>query len=257
MVSYWARFSTYHTSSIARSWNPTSIDVKVVRDSVLEVVDRDGLCVLERSPRRHQEVCLTYRKQLVFDAFWFTENSCMQRIEGECQGELPAFGFYFVTDAGALVSTFILGHVERKRRIGFRQVRDRDCSKVGQDCIEHLPVEAISRSSVRQHRESEIRIRQNPQTSALTDGAAVVRVDNLAVPMIHGETEGPLRSEQVGVRYGNTRLHHLANGLGRDNPSPVWRLAPVKEDVRHREHFPRCRVDVASRAESARQGNHW
>ena len=83
--------------------------MKVLRDSVLEVVDRDGLCVLERIVRRHQEVRLAYRKQLVFDAFWFTEKLCLQRIEDECQGELPAFGFYFVTGAGPLVSTFIPG----------------------------------------------------------------------------------------------------------------------------------------------------
>jgi hypothetical protein len=133
----------------------------------------------------------------------------MQRIQDKCQEELPAFGFYFVTGTEPLVSTFILGHVERKRRIGVRHVWDRDRSKLGEDGIEHLPVEVVSRSSVRQHRDREIRIWQNPQTSLLTDGAAVVRVDRLAVPMRHGETQGPLRSEPIASLPSNSLCDHV------------------------------------------------
>ena len=115
----------------------------------------------------------------------------------------------------------------------------------------------VLRGSVLEVVNREMRIRQNPQTSLLADGAAVVRVDRLAVPIVHGKTQGLLRSEQVRVCYRHTRLHHLANGLGRDNSSPVWRFAPVEKDVRHREHLPSCRVDVASRAVHTRQGSHW
>jgi hypothetical protein len=49
----------------------------------------------------------------------------------------------------------------------------------------YLPVEAVSRSSVRQHRDREIRIRQNPQTSLLglgeKQGQAVVAL-SVAIP---------------------------------------------------------------------------
>src|SRR5262249_40013373 len=153
---------------VADSWIDTTIGVKVPRDSVLEVVDRDSLGVLKRIVRGHQEVRLADREQFVCDASWFPEKLCLQRIENERQEELSPFGLSLVTSAEPLVNSFIPGQVEFEREIGFRQIRDRDRSKISQDLVEDLLVEALAWPSIRQHRERGVRIRQNPQTSVLT-----------------------------------------------------------------------------------------
>lgn len=64
-------------SLIADSWMDPTISVQVLRDAVLEVVDCDGLGVLERIGRRHQEVHLADRQQLVGAACWFPEKVCL------------------------------------------------------------------------------------------------------------------------------------------------------------------------------------
>src|SRR5215469_5732002 len=143
-------------SLVDDSWICTTVGVEVLSDPVLEVVDRDGLCVLERIARRHEEVRLAYRKQLVLDALRLAEKLHLHGIQDECQVQLPALGLYLVTGAGPLVSPFIPGQVEPQSRIGVRQTGDRDCSEAGQDLIEHLLVEAVSRTSVRQHRDGEV-----------------------------------------------------------------------------------------------------
>src|SRR5262249_25549983 len=65
---------------VADSWMDPTIGVQVLRDAVLEVVDRDGLGVFQRIARRHQEVRLADRQQLVGAACWFPEVVCLPRI---------------------------------------------------------------------------------------------------------------------------------------------------------------------------------
>src|SRR5205807_6182165 len=137
----------------------------------------------------------------------------------------PAFGLHFITGTRPLVNTFIPGQVELESWVGSRQVWDCDGSKAGQDFVEDLLVEALARPSVRQHRDREVCIWQNPQAGVLTNGTAVGRVDRFAVPSAHDEAQRPLRPKHIWIRDGNTRLHHFAHTPGRDNACAVWRLA--------------------------------
>jgi hypothetical protein len=86
--------------------------------------------------------------------------------------ELAALGFYFVAANEPLVGTFIPGQVELESGIRFWQRRDRDGSKLAEDRVEHLSMEAVPWFSVRQHHDGEIRIRQDAQTIVLPDHAA-------------------------------------------------------------------------------------
>ena len=89
-----------------------AVGVQVLRVSVVEVVDRQGLGVLERIVRRHQEVRLAHREQFVPDPVRFAEELRRHRIDGQGEVQLAALGRHLVAGAGPPVNAFVPGQVE-------------------------------------------------------------------------------------------------------------------------------------------------
>lgn len=97
---------------VADSGIYATIGVKILRDSVFEAVDRYRLWILKRVERRHQEVRLANRQDLVCDAFRLPDNLGPPGILDECQLELPALSTHLIPATGSLISTFILGKIK-------------------------------------------------------------------------------------------------------------------------------------------------